>query len=282
MNIAVIFLFSIIANLFNIGGYLGPDGTIYVKQLLVFATIFGFLGSFISLLLSKWTTKRMMKVRVIKQPANEMEAFLVQVCSNVASQIGIETPEVGIYDKPEMNAFATGWNKNKALVAVSTGLLQRMNKDEIEGVLGHEMAHIANGDMVTMALLQGVINTFVIIIARIIASVLSRGEDGVNYGVHYAISIVLEIIFGFLAGLILYAFSRWREYGADAGSAQYVGRGKMIAALKALAQNTPPARQLKKSAMAPLQISNAVGGKMRMWLRTHPPIEMRIAALQKG
>ena len=287
-NIAVIAVVSVLLSLFHIGSYITPYG-IDVRALLIFATLFGFVGSFISLFLSKWMAKRAYGVRIITSPQNTEEAFLIQTVQILAERAGIAMPEVGVYMSPEVNAFATGWNKNNALVAVSEGLLEHMEKNEAEGVLGHEISHIANGDMVTMALLQGVVNTFVIFFARIAAyivqSFVNRGnEDEGNVGgfVYYAVSFLFEILFGVLASIIVMWFSRYREYRADAGSAHLWGNPqKMIFALKRLEalEGKLPVDE-RSSALKTMKINDK--SALFSLFSSHPSIKERIDALQKG
>ncbi|PJK05148.1 protease HtpX [Lysobacteraceae bacterium NML71-0210] len=250
--------------------------------LLVMAMLFGFGGSFVSLLMSKWMAKRATGAMVITEPRNEMERWLVTTVQRQAQAAGIGMPEVAIYDAPEINAFATGANRNSALVAVSTGLLRGMSRDEAEAVLGHEVAHVANGDMVTMALLQGVLNTFVIVLAR----VLGRAIDGYLSGgrnegpglAYFAIVIVLDMVFGLFASMIAMWFSRRREFRADIGGATLAGREKMIAALERLKQNHG-ANTLPQQ-VAAFGISGALGHGFKKLMMSHPPLEQRIEALR--
>ena len=249
------------------------------------AAVFGFGGSFISLLISKWIAKRSYGVQVIEQPRSEIEHWLLSTVTRQAQQAGIGMPEVGIYDSPEMNAFATGANRNNALVAVSSGLLYSMSRDEAEAVLAHEVSHIANGDMVTLTLIQGVVNTFVIFFARVVAGLISnflRSDDeeqgaGLSGLAYMATVFVLEMIFGILASVIVMWFSRQREFRADAGSARLVGSNKMIAALERLRQGHEP--QLEGSMMA-----FGINGKRSIseLFMSHPPLEQRIEALRRG
>lgn len=273
-NMAVLALVSIVMAIFGIN-----PGT--NAGLLVFAAIFGFGGSFISLLMSKWTAKRFSGAQVIEQPRNDTERWLVETVRRQAEAAGIGMPEVAIFDAPEINAFATGANRNNALVAVSTGLLRAMDKDEAEAVLGHEVAHVANGDMVTMALLQGVLNTFVILLSRIVGraidSYLSGGRSSTGIG-YYASVFVLDMIFGLFASMIAMWFSRQREFRADAGGAALAGREKMIKALEKLSltygHNTLPKQ------VAAFGISGGVGHGLKKLLMSHPPLEERIATLR--
>ncbi|MCD9031444.1 protease HtpX [Luteimonas sp. Y-2-2-4F] len=271
-NLAVLALVSIIMAIFGIDPATNAG-------LLMFAAIFGFGGSFVSLALSKWSAKRGTGAHVIEQPANETERWLVETVRRQAEAAGIGMPEVAIYDAPEINAFATGANRNNALVAVSTGLLRAMDRDEAEAVLGHEVAHVANGDMVTMALLQGVLNTFVIFLARIVGRAISNylGREGGGLA-YYGIVFVLDMIFGLFASMIAMWFSRRREFRADVGGAQLAGRHKMIAALERLGQtyghNTLPKQ------VAAFGISGGVGHGLKRLLMSHPPLEERIQALR--
>ncbi|RUO25665.1 protease HtpX [Aliidiomarina minuta] len=281
-NLAVILVLSVVMNI--VMSVLGVSFDTY-SGLLVFAAIFGFGGSFISLLISKWMAKRTTGAQVIEKPRNETERWLVETVKNQARKAGVKMPEVAIYQSPEPNAFATGPSKNNSLVAVSTGLLQSMNKDEVEAVLAHEVSHVANGDMVTLTLIQGVVNTFVIFLARVVAGFINnalRGNQGGGRAggggfAYYGIVIVLEIVFGILASIIVMYFSRYREYRADAGAAKLVGADKMISALRRLGQGRES--QLDSN-MAAFGIK---GKKARSELfLSHPPIEKRIQALQRG
>jgi len=275
-NLAVLVLAGIVMSI--LGVHPGQMG-----GLLVMAAVFGFGGSFISLLMSKWLAKRSTGAQVITEPRNQTERWLLETVRRQAQAAGIGMPEVAVYEAPEINAFATGANRNNALVAVSTGLLRNMNADEAEAVLGHEVAHIANGDMVTMALLQGVLNTFVIVLARVVGGVvdsyLSGNREDRGPGLAYfAIVMVLEIVFGLFATMIAMWFSRRREFRADAGGAQLAGRGKMIAALERLSLNqghsTLPAQ------VQAFGISGGIGQGLRRLFMSHPPLSERIAALR--
>ena len=273
-NLAVLALVSIVMSILGVN----PQ---QFGGLLVMAALFGFGGSIISLLMSKWVAKRTTGAQVITQPRNEAEQWLFSTVQRQAQMAGIGMPEVAIYDAPEINAFATGANRNNALVAVSTGLLRAMNRDEAEAVLAHEVSHVANGDMVTMALLQGVLNTFVIVLARVVGRVVdgaisgNRDSDAPGFG-YYIIVFVLEMVFGLFASMIAMWFSRHREYRADAGGASLAGRHKMIAALERLAQ-THGASTLPKQVAA-----FGISGGMSGLLRSHPPLEDRIAALRRA
>ena len=277
-NLAVLLLLSVVMSVFGIDPRTGSG-------LLIFAAVIGFGGSLISLAMSKSIAKWTTRAHVIAQPRDEVERWLVETVRRQAQAAGIGMPEVAIYDAPEINAFATGANRNNALVAVSTGLLRAMNRDEAEAVLGHEVAHVANGDMVTMALLQGVLNTFVIVLARVVGNIIDGflngdREEG-SVGIGYFITVfVLEIIFGLFASIIVMWFSRWREFRADAGGARLAGRDKMIAALQALSR-TYGANTLPKQ-VAAFGISGGVGEGLKKLFLSHPPLEERIAALQNA
>ncbi|HEX2595328.1 MAG TPA: protease HtpX [Luteimonas sp.] len=277
-NLAVLALVSIVM------AFLGVNANQF-GGLLVMAALFGFGGSLVSLLMSKWIAKRTTGAHVIDTPRNESEQWLLATVQRQAKTAGIGIPEVAIYDAPEINAFATGANRNKALVAVSTGLLRAMNRDEAEAVLGHEISHVANGDMVTMALLQGVLNTFVIVLARVVGRVvdgyLSNGRNSEGGGIGYfAIVFVLDMVFGLFASMIAMWFSRHREFRADAGGATLAGRDKMVRALERLAQ-TYGHSTLPKQVQA-FGISGGVGHGFRRLLMSHPPLDERIAALRNA
>jgi len=275
-NLAVLALASVVMSLLGVNSN-------QMGGLLIMAALFGFGGSLVSLLLSKTMAKRATRAQVIEQPRNETERWLVDTVRRQAQAAGIGMPEVAVYEGPEINAFATGANRNKSLVAVSTGLLQHMTRDEAEAVLGHEVAHIANGDMVTMALLQGVLNTFVIVLARVVGGIvdnaLSGGRDSRGPGLAYfAIVMALEVVFGLFATMIAMWFSRRREFRADAGGAQLAGRQKMIAALEKLSlnhgQSTLPAQ------VEAFGIAGGIGHGLKKLFLSHPPLEQRIAALR--
>lgn len=277
-NLAVVLVLGIVLNIvFSVLGISMNS----ISGLLVFAAIFGFGGAFISLLMSKWIAKRSVGAQVITQPSNEVERWLVETISRQAKEAGIGMPEVAIYHAPEINAFATGAKKNDSLVAVSSGLLDNMTRDEAEAVLAHEVSHIANGDMVTLTLIQGVVNTFVIFLARLVAGVIanfgSSDDEGESMsGLAYIATVfVLEMVFGILASTIVMWFSRQREFRADAGSATLVGKEKMIAALERLKQGREP--ELEGTMMA-----FGINGKRGMseLFLSHPPLEKRIAALR--
>ena len=282
-NLAVMLLLGMVARLLGVDRFLHQSG-LNLPSLLIFAAIFGMGGSLISLLMSKWIAKMSVGAQVIEQPRTQAERWLVETVQRQARAAGIGMPEVALYDSPEPNAFATGASRNNALVAVSSGLLQQMSADEVEAVLGHEVSHVANGDMVTLSLIQGVLNTFVIVLSRVVGYLvdqfLSRGEERSGPGIGYWItSIVLEIVFGLLASVIVMWFSRYREFHADAGGARLAGRGKMIAALERLQQLHEPSQL--PSQMAAFGINGGLGDGLRKLFMTHPPLEERIAALRQ-
>jgi heat shock protein HtpX len=280
-NLAIVIVLSVTLRLLGFERILDEQGVaLDLNALLLFAAVFGFGGSFISLALSKWTAKRLTGAQVIVQPRDQNEAWLVDTVRRQASQAGIGMPEVAIYDAPEVNAFATGMSRNRALVAVSSGLLRSMTRDEAEAVLGHEVSHVANGDMVTLALIQGVVNTFVIFLARVIGHLVDRVVFKTERGhgpAFWIATIVAELLLGLLASMIVMWFSRRREFRADRGGASLAGRGKMIAALQRLggARTAPLPDQ-----MAAFGISGTLGRGLKRLFMTHPPLEERIAALQ--
>ena len=281
-NIAVLVLVSIVFNLLGLQGILAQNGVdLNLGALLVMCAVFGFGGSLISLAISKWTAKRMTGARVIKEPVNETEAWLVQTVRRQAEQAGIGMPEVAIYDAPDVNAFATGMNRNDALVAVSSGLLRSMNRDEAEAVLAHEVSHVANGDMVTLALIQGVVNTFVIVISRVIGHMVDRVVFKTQRGhgpAFWITAIIAELVLGVLASIIVMWFSRQREFRADAGGASLASREKMIAALERLKLNA--GQPHLPDQMAAFGIAGGIGHGLRRLFLSHPPLEERIAALR--
>jgi heat shock protein HtpX len=284
-NIAVLLVLSVVwmvvVNVFGLQPMLDEAGGLNLQVLLIFSAIFGFGGALISLFLSKPIAKWSTKAQVIDQPRNSSEAWLVSTVQRQARQAGIGMPEVAVYDSPEPNAFATGANRNKALVAVSTGLLQSMSQDEVEAVLGHEIGHVANGDMITLTLIQGVVNTFVIFLSRVIGHFIDRvilkNERGYGIG-YFASVIVLQILLGILASAIVCWFSRWREFRADAAGAHLAGRRKMISALERLKRYQETPNQLPQQ----MQAFGIRGGRMGRMFMTHPPLEERIARLQQG
>jgi heat shock protein HtpX len=279
-NIAILVVLFVIASILGVDRYLDEQGMINFNQLLAFSLILGMGGSFISLAISKWSAKRMTGAQVITQPSNETEIWLLRVVEKQAREAGIAMPEVAIYPGEEMNAFATGMNKNKALVAVSVGLLRNMSRDEVEAVLGHEVSHVANGDMVTLALVQGVVNTFVIFLSRVIGHfvdrVVFRNESGHGPG-FFITAIVAQIVLGILASTIVFWFSRYREFRADAGGAKLAGREKMIGALQRLAS---PRNEELPDQMAAFGIFGRPGQGIKRLFMTHPPIEERIERLK--
>jgi heat shock protein HtpX len=279
-NIAIIALISVTFRLLGLDGILAQNGVdLDMNALLVLSAVIGFAGSLISLFMSKFMAKKSMGVQIIEQPRSQDEHWLVNTVQHQAQAAGIGMPEVGIFEGSP-NAFATGWNKNASLVAVSTGLLQSMNHDEVEAVLAHEISHIANGDMVTMALLQGVINTFVVFFSRVIGHVVDRVVFKVERGhgpAFWIVSLVAQFVLGILASIIVMWFSRWREYRADAGGASLAGRQKMISALRKLKQAHD--QQPLPDEMAAFGIT---GAGIKELFSSHPPLDDRIAALEKA
>lgn len=281
-NLAIIVVLSITLRLLGVERILDETGTgLNLNALLIFAAVFGFGGSFISLAMSKWMAKKAMGVHVIDKPRNSTEQWLVQTVQRQARQAGIGMPEVGIFNSPDPNAFATGMSRNNALVAVSTGLMDRMNADEVEAVLGHEVSHVANGDMVTLALIQGVVNTFVIFIARVIGHFVDRvvfkNEQG-HGPAFWITTIVAEIVFAILASIIVMWFSRQREFRADAGGARLAGREKMISALEKLRAVHTPSQMPDQ--MAAFGIRGGMGQGLKKLFMSHPPLGERIMALK--
>jgi heat shock protein HtpX len=281
-NLAVMLLLGLVLSVLQsvFGVRLGQNG-----QLLAFAAVFGFGGAFFSLLISKWMAKRSTGMVLITEPKSDSERWLVEVVRRQSQAAGIKMPEVGIYDAPEINAFATGPSRNNSLVAVSTGLLRAMSRDEAEAVLGHEISHVANGDMVTMTLIQGVVNTFVIFLSRVVARVIdaavsgNRESSGPSF-FYYIVVFALDLVFGMLAQVVVMWFSRHREFRADAGGAQLAGKEKMIAALQRLGQtygeNTLP------SSVKAFGISGGIAHGMRGLFMSHPPLEVRIQKLREA
>jgi len=280
-NLAVLLVLSMTMRLFGFEGLLDQQGVdLNMNALLVYAAVIGFSGSIISLVISKWTAKRMTGAQIISSPSNDTERWLVTTVQRQSEQAGIGMPEVAIYPSPDVNAFATGMNRNNALVAVSSGLLQSMTQDEIEAVLAHEISHVSNGDMITLALIQGVINTFVIVLSRVIGHLVDRAVFKTQRGhgpAYWITSIIAEVVLAILASIIVRWFSRQREYRADAGAAKLVGANKMIAALQRLAGTSTEALPDQLNALG---IS---GGRSRFGqlFMTHPPIEDRIKALRQ-
>ena len=282
-NLAVVFVINFTLRLLGVDRWLDQSGGINFSTLLVLSAVIGFAGSLVSLALSKWSAKRMVGARVIERPADPTERWLVETVNRHARAAGIGMPEVAIYDAPDVNAFATGWNRNDALVAVSTGLLRNMSRDEADAVLGHEITHISNGDMVTLALIQGVVNTFVIFFAKLFGLFVDRvllkneGRNGIGIGAFVA-EIAAQLVLGLLASIIVMWFSRQREFRADAGGARLAGREKMIAALERLKINHEQAVLPEKIAAFGISGGRAFA-KMFM---THPPLDERITALRNG
>ena len=283
-NVAILVVISIVFRLLGLEGILDANGVdLNLQALLVMSAVIGFSGSFISLLMSKWLAKRSMKVQLIdpQQPGSDTERWLVNTVQRQAQQANIKMPEVGVFQSPDPNAFATGASRNNSLVAVSTGLMQRMTRDEVEAVLAHEVSHVANGDMVTMALIQGVVNTFVVFLSRLVGffvdRVLLRNERGLGIG-YFVSSIIAQIVLGILASMIVMWFSRRREFRADAGGAYLAGRGKMIAALRRL-QTSAGEPELAEP-IAAFGIHGKRSGGFKALFMSHPPLEQRIAALE--
>ena len=281
-NLAVIAVASITLSLLGVGSYLEQGNNLNLNNLLAFCLVFGMAGSFISLLISKWMAKRSMGVQVIDQPQNASEQWLYSTVKELADKAGIGMPEVGIFHSDAPNAFATGWNKNNALVAVSTGLLQRMNKDEVAAVLGHEIGHVANGDMVTLALIQGVVNAFVMFFARIIGNFVDKAvfknEDGPGIA-FYVTTFVAEIVLGILASTIVAWFSRRREYRADEAGAALTSNAAMASALMRLKETYDQPSELSGELVA---FGIGGEGKLSALFASHPPLDDRIAALQNA
>jgi heat shock protein HtpX len=280
-NVAILLVLSVTLRVFGVDRILDEQGVgLDLNALLIFSAVLGFSGSLISLAMSKFIAKRMMGVRIIEQPRDANEAWLVETVRRQAAAAGIGMPEVGVFDAPDMNAFATGPRKNNALVAISTGLLRGMSRREAEAVLGHEISHVANGDMVTLTLIQGVVNTFVIFLSRVIGYVIDRvvfkTERG--HGPAFLVTVIIaQLVLGILASMIVMWFSRQREFRADAGGARLEGRDSMIGALERLRQQHP---QPLPDQMAAFGISGTLGQGLKRLLMTHPPLEERIAALR--
>ena len=285
-NIAVLMLFTAIFEVFGLQHYLASQG-VYTDTtaMLIMCAVFGFAGSFISLLMSKWLAKRSTGTQIITQPSNADERWLLETVAKLARKADIGMPEVGIFQAQQANAFATGWNKNNALVAVSTGLFSRFDKDEINAVLAHEIGHVANGDMVTLTLIQGVVNTFVMFFARIIGSIIDKAifkndRPGIGY---FVTVMVLQVVLGILASTIVMAFSRWREYRADAAGAHLATRSAMIGALQKLqAETQAHIPNEMPETMTALGISGGWKEHASKLFMSHPPLEERIEALRRG
>ena len=280
-NLLVVLTLSVVLSVLGVGRYAGPGG-LDIQSLAIFCLVWGMGGAFISLQLSRWMAKRATGMQLVDgQSARGEGAWLYQTVERLTRQAGLPMPEVGVYDSPEVNAFATGPSRSRSLVAVSTGLLRGMRQNEVEGVLAHEVAHIANGDMVTMTLLQGVVNAFVMFAARIVAHLMTRSGDGRQSGggMYFLIVIVLQIVFGILGSIIVSWFSRQREFRADYGGATLAGKADMLAALRRLQAN----RELvdtRHEALATMKINGA--GRWMVLFSTHPPLETRIAALEQA
>jgi heat shock protein HtpX len=280
-NLAILIVVSVVFSLLGYSGYIGRDGALQLVPLLIFCFIWGMAGSLISLQLSRWIAKRSMGVQLVDgRTGNQALDWLYQTVANQARMANLPMPEVGVYESPEVNAFATGPSKKRSLVAVSTGLLHGMQRNEVEAVLGHEVGHIKNGDMVTMALLQGVLNAFVMFLARIVGWVIrqrldSRFADMISF----VVVIALDILLGILASMIVAAYSRHREFHADEAGAKLAGRGNMVAALRRLMANQERI-DTSNPTLAAYKISNRPAGFLR-FLSTHPPLEVRIAALER-
>jgi heat shock protein HtpX len=277
-NLAIVLMLSIVMTVFGIGGYITEDG-VDVRILAVFCFIWGMGGAFLSLQMSRWIAKRATGVQLVDGRTGREELdWVYATVARLTQQANLPMPEVGIYDSAEVNAFATGPSKKRSLVAVSSGLLRAMRRDEVEGVLAHEVAHIANGDMVTMTLLQGVINAFVMFFARLIAFGMRSSDSRNSYMVSFVVMIALEIVLGILGSLVTAWFSRQREFRADRGAATLAGRERMIAALQRLAGNRE-AVDTQHQALATLKINGSRG--WMVFFSTHPPLEARITALQR-
>ncbi len=283
-NLAVLAVASVTMSILGVGNYLDASGGINLQQLLIFSAIFGMAGSLVSLFLSKWMAKKSAKVQIIEQPQNTQQQWLLQTVAELSERAGIGMPEVGIFPAQQSNAFATGWNRNNALVAVSAGLLQRFDPQEARAVLAHEIGHVANGDMITLTLLQGVINTFVIFFSRIIGHIVDKAvfktERGYGPG-FYITSFIAQIVLGILASTIVMAFSRWREYRADAAGAQLADPRSMIRALQRLKAETEIPNQLPGTLTA-FGITEGVKQGLAGLFTSHPPLDARIKALESG
>ncbi|MFP4214120.1 MAG: protease HtpX [Desulfohalobiaceae bacterium] len=283
-NIAVLVVLSIVLSLLGVNRILDEQGVgLNLMNLLVFAAVFGFGGAFISLAISKWIAKKMTGAKVIESPRNAAESWLLNTVRNQAHRLGVAMPEVAIFESRAPNAFATGMRRDKALVAVSSGLLQNMNQDEVEAVLAHEMSHVANGDMITLTLIQGVVNTFVIFLSRVVGHFVDRvvlkNEEGHGIG-FFVTTIAAQIVFGILASTIVLWFSRQREFRADAGGGRLAGREKMISALEKLRKG---AKEPLPDQMAAFGINGKQGGPgWKILFMSHPPLEQRIQALRQG
>jgi len=283
-NLAILVVLSVVLRLLGVDSLLAENGSdLNIQALLIFSAVVGMTGSFISLAMSKWSAKRMVGAKVITQPQNKTQQWLLATVEKLAAQAGIKMPEVAIYESPDVNAFATGMSRNNALVAVSSGLIENMKMDEAEAVLAHEISHVANGDMVTLALIQGVVNTFVIFASRVVGHIIDRvvlkNERG--YGIGYFIAtMVAQVVFGILASTIVMYFSRQREFKADAGAARLAGSEKMVAALQRLQMIHQPSRLPEQ--MAAFGINGGMAEGFKKLFLSHPPLEERIAALRNS
>lgn len=281
-NLAVLVVLSIVLSLLGVDSLLAENGVdLDLQALLVFSAVIGMTGSFISLAMSKWSAKRMTGAEVISQPKNKTQQWLLDTVARQASQAGIKMPEVAIYNSPDVNAFATGMSRNNALVAVSSGLIESMKMDETEAVLAHEVSHVANGDMVTLALIQGVVNTFVIFASRVVGHIVDRVilKNDRGHGIGFFISsMIAQVVFGILASTIVMYFSRLREFKADAGAAELAGSEKMVAALQRLQSIHLPSRLPEQ--MAAFGINGGMAEGFKKLFLSHPPLEERIAALR--
>jgi len=286
-NLAVVLVASVTLRLLGVEPYLDANG-LNMNSLLIFYFVFGMAGSLVSLFISKWMAKMSTKARVIEQPSNSTEQWLLDTVRELAQQANIRMPEVAIFPAQQSNAFATGWNKNDALVAVSQGLLERMRSEEIRAVLAHEIGHVANGDMVTLALIQGVLNTFVMFFARVVAQVVDSflrsrdNEGGLGFMGYFVVVIVAEIVFGLVASIIVAWFSRFREYRADAAGAKYAGSGAMINALARLKAETNQPDQMPDSLTAFAITTGQTRKVMEKLFASHPPLDDRIRALKES
>ncbi len=281
-NLAILVVLSIVLSLLGVDSLLAENGVdLDLQALLIFSAVIGMTGSFISLAMSKWSAKRMTGAQVITQPQNKMQQWLLTTVERQASQAGIKMPEVAIYESPDVNAFATGMSRNNALVAVSSGLIESMKMDEAEAVLAHEVSHVANGDMVTLALIQGVVNTFVIFASRVVGHIVDRVilKNDRGHGIGFFVSsMIAQVVFGILASAIVMYFSRVREFKADAGAAELAGSEKMVAALQRLQRIHQPSRLPEQ--MAAFGINGGLGDGIKKLFMSHPPLEERIAALR--
>lgn len=283
-NLAIIFVAGIVLSILGVGSTLDETGALNLTNLLIICFVFGMIGSVISLLISKPVAKWSTKAQVIESPRTQSERWLMDEVRNMATKAGIDMPEVAIFPMQQANAFATGWNRNKALVAISSGMLERYSKDEIRAVMGHEIGHVANGDMITLTLLQGVLNTFVLFFARIIGHVVDRQvlKNDSGYGIGYfVVTIVMQIVLGILAAMIVMWFSRRREYVADRAGAELGGKAGMISALKHLKAESQVPDQMPES-MNAFGISAGKRKGIQALFMSHPPLEERIAALEQS